>query len=54
MVTDKITRDQKRKLMLEDKAKRKEIKTERLIAPYNKPKKVTIRNYDDLPDGQDY
>ena len=45
--------------MLEDKAKRrqrswpeglrpdKEIKTERLIVPYNKPKKVTIRNYDD-------
>ena len=62
MVTDKLTRDAKRKLLLEDKAKRKsglwpskrlsreEAKAERLVIPYKKPRKVTITNYEDLQD----
>lgn len=53
MVTDKLTRDAKRKLLLEDKAERKKMKAERLVIPYKKPRKVTITNYEDLHNGID-
>lgn len=49
MVTNKLTAEQKRKRMLEDKAKRKVVK-ERDPQPYEAPKKINPRYIEEFYD----
>lgn len=50
MVTNKLTAEQKRKRMLEDKAKRKLPKEPREVTPYEAPKKINPRYVDNFYD----
>lgn len=52
MVTDKLTREQRRKRKLEDKINRRK-SIDRTPFPYVPPKKVTIRNVSEGTDSEE-
>lgn len=51
MTTDKLTREQKRKKLLEEKNKRNlRVIEDRTVKPYKRPCKVDIKKVDDFYD----